>query len=192
MAIVVSATLVHISFGEREAFGSPYPTGLAVGHIDQVGDASGTRITASFSTELRNLYRLELYNCTRGESSDSKSELLTFHEWATGSSGFGANAFTLNWPIDPEVIDVVTVSTFSKHSPSAIDKASIRRFPMGRTDDFGVQNLIQHAITNVDTIVYDFDVVFSYWPVAARFLPGFLSSFWESPIAPSIVPIGRG
>jgi len=46
--------------------------------------------------------------------------------------------------------------------------------------------MVVSVSTNTTAVIWDFDVVFSYWPKTALYLPGFLSSFFEAPeVAPA-------
>jgi len=183
MAIGVSSGLIHIPFGERPSFGSPYPEGMAVGHIDVVGDASGDPITAVFLADGGFLYRMELCQASRTDFTSNTMSCITSHRWATDRSGLGAGAFDLTW-ITPR-----NESSFQLFTLRAEDLAQIRRFPMGRTDDVTLQTVFSwQSDNNTNTIAYDFDVVLTYWRVEAMFLTGFLAAFWESPLVVPPLP----
>lgn len=167
-----------LPFTERQLYSSPYPVGLAVGHVDMLGDASGGNVVCSFLVDGGFLFRAELFNWAADEATVREGSFITSHRMLTDRSGLGATAFDLNW---------IRLGNgdggFVVYQPRVDDFARIRRIPMGRTDDVQLQTLCAFFInTNVDTIVYDFDVIFSYWDVRSLIEPGFLQSFWEAPI----------
>lgn len=184
MSIAATGEIIHLPFGERPAYGSPYPEGIAVGHIDQVGDASGNPITATFLADGGFLYRLELTQATRGGVDTTDWDYITSHRWATDKSGLGATAFDLNWVAAQQSQGL---SSFTSHTPRVQDLAAIRRFPMGRTDKVALQTLLSWTAENTDTILYDFDVVLTYWRKESLSMPGFLSAFYEAPAAPTLL-----
>ncbi len=181
MALTPNTELVHLPFAEREAYGSPYPAGMAVGHIDQIGDASGGAITASFIAQSQFLYRLELLNATKDDETANETTFATVHEWATAQSGFGVSAFSLDWPTDQR-----NRSGFAIYEPLPVALSMIRRFPIGSLPPGAGQFVLVITVgANVNLDVWDFDVVFTYWPKTALSLPGFLSTFFEAPeVAP--------
>lgn len=158
---------------------------MAVGHIDQTADASGGTITASFLAQDQFLYRLELFNVTQSVVTANALSFSTVHEWATAQSGFGALAFTLNWQVTPQRGG----NGFSVYQFGDDVMRQIRRFPIGSvTPGAGQFVSVVTVEDNTDTVVWDFDIVFSYWPKTALYLPGFLSSFFEAPeVAPPIL-----
>jgi len=181
MTVAGTGTLVHLPFPDRPEYGSPYPEGIAVGHIDITGDASGGAITSALSAEGRFLYRLELLNATKGTAIANIANYITAHRWATERSGLGAQAFDLNW-----IPSKVDGAAFSVYRPESQDLEMIRRFPIGRTDRVDLQVITSFFWqTNEDLILYDVDWVFTYWPSTALYRPGFLASFWESPFIPT-------
>jgi len=183
MALTPSTTLVHLPFAAREAYESPYPEGIAVGHIDQTGDGSGGAITASVLAVDQFLYRLELIAATVDDEVTDDLSILTVHEWATVQSGFSAGAFSLNWQMSQ-----FALGGFSTFTPNNRDLPMIRRFPLGSLTPGAGQFITVFTVqTNNNGAVWDFDCVFSYWPKTALYLPGFLSSFWE---APEVAPPG--
>jgi len=182
VAIGVSSGLIHLPFGERPGYGSPYPEGIAVGHIDQEGDATGNPITATFLDDGHFMHRLELAQYTEGQEAGTRGSMITAHRWASDRSGLGATAFDLNWLM--EVISGSTANPFTQNNlePSAL--AMVRRFPIGRTDNVDLQILISIIASNQNTIAFDFNVVTTYWRQEALYRPGFLQSFWEAPFVP--------
>jgi len=184
MSIVTNGGLVHLPFTSRVDYSTPYPEGLAVAHIDVVGDASTGTITVSVLADGLFLYRLEAVNSTRAGNSTAAQSLITSHRMLSDRSGLGASAFDLNWHLQR-----VTTS-FSVFSPSERDLPMIKRLPIGRTDKVAQQSILVWTDDgNVNTINYDFDAVFSYWPVQALTRPGFLQAFWEAPVV-SVGPAG--
>lgn len=184
MAITPSTTMVHLPLAPREAYGSPYPEGVAVGHIDAVGDATGGSVTASFLAQDQFLYRLEVVNATQAATeATNDASLALLSSWATRASGDGAGAYTLNWQM-----------TQNKGQNFAVFVPTLESIPWMRRQILG--DIIPGAgqfvavITldaNTDTIVYDFDIMCSYWPKTALYLPGFLSAFYEAPeVAPPL------
>lgn len=185
MGITPNTEVVHLPFGAREAYGAPYPEGIAVGHIDAVGDATGGAITASFTAPDQFLYRLEVVNATSDDEVTKDVSIATVHEWATAQSGFSSQAFTLNWQLSQVPQGGFSVYTFG----GATVWVQIRRFPIGAVTPSAGQFIAVITVQqNVDLDVWDFDVVFSYWPKTALYLPGFLSSFYEAPeVAPPVI-----
>lgn len=182
MAIFTSSGIVLLPFADRPAFGSPYPLGMAVGHDDVTGDASGNPITVSFLADGGLLFRLEALNVTRGNVDTDAMNYLTSHRWMTDRSGLGTAAFDLNWVMET---NVDATSVFSVSTPRRKDLMALRRLPMGRTDDTVLQTLIAVTIsTNTNTVVYGIDVVCSYWRKESLYRPGFLQTFWEAPEVP--------
>ncbi len=181
MAIAATGGLVHLPFADRQIFGSPYPQGIAVGHIDITGDVSGGGISATFLADTGFLYRLEVFQSTRGNESADKASYASAHRWATDRSGRGLAAFDLNWVCDQTIGD-----SFSVYKPFPVDLEMLRRFPMGRTANDPDGQIIWSVFyeTNTDAIIFDVDLVLTYWRQEAMFRPGFLASFWEAPIVP--------
>lgn len=181
MALTPSTTLVHLPFAAREAYGAPYPEGIAVGHIDQTGDATGGAITASFLAQDQFLYRLELLNVSSSDATVNDVSFLSVHAWATEASGFSAGAFSLNWKTRQDLL-----GGFSIFTPVIDTLEAVRRFPMGSvTPAAGQFVIVITTENNINNIVWDYDVVCSYWPKTALYRPGFLSSYWEAPeVAP--------
>jgi len=188
MAISTTGELVHLAFAERPAYASPYPEGLAVGHVDVVGDASSGAVTVSFLAEGGFLYRLEWVQFTAGESTQRNGSFISSHRMLTDRSGLGATAFDLNHVAtvrsEPLLFVIYDMST-----PGTLQ--AIKRLPIGRTEKTASGEIVWTSIldTNTDTIVYDFDIFLAYWPIQALKLPGFLQAFWEAPIvaAPALV-----
>jgi len=172
-----------MAFADRAAFASPYPEGIAAGHVDVLGDASGGSVSASFDANGGFLYRLELMNVTVPSASAVTANYVTAHRWITDRTGLGPAAFDLNW-IFSQGVD----ASFSVFTPTQRDMATIRRVPIGRTDDILSQVILSLAVEqNVDGGAHDFDVILTYWPVESLYRPGFLSSFWEAPIVPTFL-----
>jgi len=183
--VTVSATdnLVHLPFADRIEYGSPYPEGIAVGHLDAVGDASGGSVVGSMQADGGFLYRLELLNATKSTTTTAIAHYITAHRWATDRSGLGAQAFDLNG-----IAEQFITSTFSAYSLRDVDYQQLRRFPMGRTDRVLTQVLTSFTFEgNENTTVYDIDWMFTSWPTTALYRPGFLASFWESPFVPTFL-----
>lgn len=187
MALTPSTTLVHLPFGERPDYGSPYPEGVAVAHIDQTGDASGGSITASILAQDQFLYRLELINVTEDSETTNDMHVALISEWASQMSGFGPLAFSLDWHMQQ-----LTGNGFSQQVENTQNAPGMRRQILGSlTPGAGQFVAVITVQNNVDTNVYDFDMMFTYWPKQALFLPGFLSAFYEAPAAPPVIPFRR-
>lgn len=184
MSQTPSTTLQHLSFGERPQYGTPYPEGIATGHIDVTGDATGGTITASFLTLPRFLYRLELIQATKAETGATDVSFTTHHQMLTDATGFGAGAFTLNWHTVQG-----TVNGFAVFLPRPDSMSMIRRVPQGSIGQSDGEFIcVFTSNENTNTIVWDFDVIYSYWPSTALQLPGFLSSFYEAPAIAGLLP----
>lgn len=188
MAVNNNTSVVLLPFSVRPGFGSPYPLGVAVGHIDVTGDLSGGAAGGTLLAPGGFLYRLELLNSTMGFSGSAVDmSFITSHRWATDRSGRGIAAFDLNWHAETE-----NKSGFLVATPRPSDYQMIRRFPMGRTDNVAAQVLSAITwITNIDTALYDFDWVFTYWRKEATYLPGFMAAFLEAPFVPPLDVVVR-
>ncbi len=178
MAINADEVVKLIPFSDRPVFGSPYPEGMAVAHVDITGDASGGSVVFQVQTPAPSLYRLEMLSVTRSDQISEVMEYTTHHTWAEQAAGFIAGAYTLNW------ISQLNINlTFTQYSPRDVDLAMIRRFPIGSTRlTPSISALLTFFAINTNLVNYDFDAIFTYWPIEALYIPGFLSSFYESPI----------
>lgn len=181
MALAPTAGIVLLPFAERQRYGDAHPIGLAVGHIDQTGDASGNPLTASFLADGGFLFRLEMIQATLGSTTPVDMNFILAHRWASDRSGFGDTAFDMNWVLEERVS---ASGAFGAYSPAPADLQQIRRFPLGRTDNVTAQFIASFNSTNQNGLVYDYDIVMSYWRVEALYRPGFLASFFESPFIP--------
>jgi len=172
--------IVRFPFAQLPAYGSPNPEGVAVCHIDVTGDVSGGAISGGMTSIGQFIYRLELLQLTRGDLAADDVDYVTFHQWATAKSGFGTNAFDLNWHFESR-----STINFGLYRPFDVDLRMIRRFPLGRTDDVGASFIIFYQnLDNADGIAYDVDGVFTYWRKEALLQPGFLQAFYEAPFVP--------
>jgi len=182
VSIADSGQIIHLPFTDRPQYADPHPEGIAVGHIDSTGDASGGTLTQTFLADGGFLYRLELLQATRDSDTSSEMNYITSHQWATDRSGLGVGAFNLNWVMENHRD---AQGAFVQWAPRLVDLTMIRRVPLGRTDDVLQQILLSAAASNQDTSIYDLDVVLTYWRKESLSRPGFLASFWESPFVPS-------
>jgi len=185
LVIGVSSGLERLSFAERPGFADPYPEGLAVGHISVTGDASGGGVTGTFLSDGGFLYRLELLQVVQGDGNDDTVSFLTSHRWASDRSpAAAAGDFSLNWGMARDGL-----GTFGVYRPNADVAAMLRRFPMGRTDNVALQQVVAifHQ-TNRLNVTYDFNVVCSYWRKEALQRPGFMTAFYEAPVVPVVGP----
>lgn len=180
MTVAGTGTLVHLPFADRAAFGSPYPEGIAVAHIDLTGDATGGIASGSVQAVGPFLYRLELMAATLNSGPAITGSYTSAHRWAADRSGLGQTAFDLSW-----VPDIAQDGGFTLLRPSPVDYAQIRRVPLGRTDVSALWVIWQTTFgTNVDGGLYDFDLILTYWPAESLYQPGFLASFFEAPVVP--------
>ena len=193
MAIAAAEAVVHLPFGERPEYGSPYPEGIAVAHREIVGDATGGNINLSFTAKSGFIYRLELVHLHILSATSFTSSINTSHRWAGDKSGLGGSSFLLTWPLSslPGVtFKVYTLATATGGGGDTLQ--SIRRFPLGRLDKLPTGQVLVSFFTalQANLIVYTYSVVFTYWPKESLALPGFLSSFYEAPIVPTPLTVG--
>lgn len=188
------ATLVgveNLPLGERPQYGMPYPEGMAVAFGDAADDASGGVHSFTFTADPGFLYRLELFNWTRGEATTRDMHCITSHRWAAAKTPFSADAFDLNWDLSPTVFTTATAYTISGGGNQELPR-QLTRFPMGPAlggGAPGVAVLLMQATNeaNTDTITNQVSVVWTYWRKEALYLPGFLSSFYEAPAVPPLI-----
>lgn len=165
-----------------------------MGASQQADDASGGAHTFTFLADAGFLYRLELCNLTRGETTVRNVHAITSHAWAADKSGLGSGAFDLNYRMAGAPVG----GTFSVYSLMNVISSSgvpavpeIRRFPMGRLDKVLLQVLMSVTIpTNTTGITNELSIVWTYWRKEATYRPGFLSSFFESPVVPTALKVG--
>ncbi len=198
MAIAVVSGVVHLQTGERLGYGSPYPEGIAVGHINQTGDATGGDITFAFNADGGFIYRFEGLQVARGAATNHQGDVLTSHIWAEQKSGLGTSAFQLNWILTygRASFDVFMLGMPRGSGSTTPGEGSmallqqLRRLPMGRLEKVASQVLLQinGSGWNDDTITHEASVWFTYWRKEAFALPGFLSSFYEAPEVPPLLP----
>jgi len=182
VAIDATSGMVHLPFAQRPGFGTPYPEGMAVAHIDVTGDATGGAISATILADGGFLYRFELFEGTQGDINNDDWDYITSHRWAADRSGRGAGAFDLNW-----ITRRGLGTTFSNHRSFPEDLQVIRRFPMGRTDNVALQTLFTVNVeVNRNAIDYNFNLILTYWRTEATYRPGFLQAFWEAPVVPVV------
>jgi len=193
MALTPTTGIIHLPFGERPQYGSPYPEGIAVGFISQTGDGSGGNILATFNADAGFLYRLELMQLTRGSPNIVIAHTLTSHRWASERSGLGTTSFDLNWPLTFFGTTAFAVAQLAGgangRGPWPLEM--IRRLPIGRTDSVLLQPIITMTVDiNVTAITHEFAVTLTYWRKEALSFPGFLSSFYEAPVVPTSLKLG--
>jgi len=183
VAITSAIALVHLPFVERERYGDPYPAGLAVGHVDVTGDASGGNITANFTSQAGFLYRLELLHALVFQNSSTAMQYITSHIWLTEASGQGAAAFDLRWftAVSNRTTPPITLTV---HTPQGPDRDMLVRLPLGHINGGAAQTIVNIQVDNQNTIVHDFNVLMSYWRKEALHRPGFWTAFWAAPVAP--------
>lgn len=184
MGITLNIDMVNLPFGERPAYGSPYPEGISVGYGNQFGDASGGAIEFNLIAPCGFLYRIEnLMGRTDAVTPTEAWTLELFHIWAQQKSGFAAPSFQ-DLVHMPALLNPSTQS----YQPLAPAVPMIRRFALGRVDiGLGTTTLAQLRIaTNVLNQQYLFSFIATYWRKESTYLPGFLSSFYESPVVPGV------
>lgn len=181
MSIVAVVDVVHAAFGHRPRYGSPYPEGIALGHADVVGDATGGDLTVNFNADGGFLYRLETVHVLKQSVAVLDDiRLVLISGWASQKSGLGTASFNITRQLARNVATPIT-----NYRLTHTEYMEARRFPLGRTDADRAQLLAQFIFpTNTNTIVWDFNIVLTYWRKEATYLPGFLSSFYESPVVP--------
>jgi len=191
VAIAVTGEIVHLELGRRFAYGSPYPLGFAVGHINQTGDASGGDLTFTFNADGGFLYRFEGFQLTVGQGVlIGDTHAITNHAWATEKSGLGTSAFSLN-----HIMQGTGMSTFAVYTivgpgdgeSGGYDASRmLRRLPMGSTRNVSLQVIFQASIDNTNTVTHEASLWLSYWRKEALYLPGFMSAFMEAPEVPPV------
>ncbi len=191
--------LVHLAFGERPQYASPYPDGMAVGQTAAPDDASGGFHNFFFSADGGFLYRLELINYLRGTGvfGDPLVTVTTHHEWARDKSGFPGNSFDLEWPMPGlaqalEAKMFLNLGTWNATASSDMVYQMLRRFPLGTQRKVEGQILLDIPVEQIDTTTNALAVVFTYWRKEAMFVPGFLSSFFEAPAVPPLLRTPTG
>jgi len=193
LASVVGVELIPM--GERPQYGSPYPIGLAVGASAIPDDASGGAHTFSFNAPPGFIYRLELFNWTRGEATLRALHIITAHRWAQDRIPSTSAALDLNWHLGGTGADGFTVYGIvaGRADAGGVDAMrQLRHFPMGaapggKAPGVSIQLLFATNSVNTDTITNEVAIIWSYWKQESLYLPGFLSSFYESPAVPPIV-----
>lgn len=195
MALAPTGGIIHLPFGDRPQYGSPYPEGIAVGHIAQTGDATGGTFSMTFVADGGFLYRLEGCQLARGATAVVTVDFITSHRWASDKSGLGVSSFDLNWPMGMSTVGAFSVFTPGGRSVAVAnegisndDLAMVRRLPMGRTDDTLLQTLMSVNISsNVNAVTHEMSVWLTYWRKESLYQPGFLGSFYEAPATPPIL-----
>lgn len=190
MAVAQTGGVVLLPFGERPQYGTPYPEGLGVSNINQVGDASGGDLTMSVLADPGTLFRLEGFNLARGVASIvNDAHIITSHGWVQDKSGLGVSSYDLNWLLEGQAAANFSVYLIQHNTGDADSLAQIRRLPIGRLSGApGVaQQLMLMTIDNVDTVTHALSVWFTYWRGESLSLPGFLSSFFQSPAVPPLI-----
>lgn len=193
MALGTTAGVIHLPFGERPQYGSPYPEGLAVAHSAIADDASGGDHTFSIVADGGFLYRLELMQLVRGSTTVPVCHAITSHRWASDKSGLGSSSFDLNWVLLGQSAGVGSGFSIYRLLPAANHGAEsaitqIRRLPMGRLDNTLLQQLAAVTVISQDNgVTNELSWVWTYWRKESIYLPGFLASFQETPAAPALI-----
>jgi len=195
MAIAETVNLVRLPLGERPLYSTPYPGGIAVAHRTTVGDATGGIITWSMLSDGGFLFRLEGIQLVVGTSTVDVTHLITSHQWAEAKSGQGTSSWNLNWGMGFYLaatgFQVISLTGGNQTGGGQPPLEQIRRLPMGRLDAVSAQQVMLLSIEgNIDTMTYEMSAWCTYWPKTALYRPGFLESFYESPVVPPITREG--
>ncbi len=195
MALASTVGVSLIPMGERPQYGSPYPIGLAVAVSSIADDASGGAHTFSLNAPPGFIYRLELFNYTRGEATLRSVHCITAHRWAQDRIQSTSAALDLNWFLGGTGASGFSVYGLvaARADGGSVDAMQqLRRFPMGaapggKAPGVSIQLMLVTNEVNTDTITNELAIVWSYWKQEALYLPGFLSSFYEAPAVPPLV-----
>lgn len=193
MALATTVGVEHLPLGERPQYGMPYPEGIALAQSQVADDASGGAHTWTISADPGFLYRLELFNLTRGEQTSRAFHCVTVHRWAAARSPGLLAGFDLNWTLSR----LGGAQTFSVYIINVTTGGEVlgnmlRRFPMGPALGGGAPGVSATLMTvtndvNTTGITNELAAVWTYWRKEALYLPGFLSSFYEAPTVPPIL-----
>lgn len=179
MAIAASGAIIRAPFARRQGYGGVEAQGMAAGHVDVTGNATGGAISASLVTDGGYLYRLELLQASIGSGSGQDVDVITSHRWLEDRTGLGLTALDLNW-VTIRTIET-SPSAFQIHTLPEPAMAMLRRVPIGRTDDALLSFVVSFNTTNTDLLLYDFDAIFTYWRKESLYRPGFLEAFQGEP-----------
>lgn len=190
MALATTVGVEHIPLSERPQYGQPYPDGIALAQSQVADDASGGAHTWTISADPGFIYRMELFNLTRGETTSRVFHAVTVHRWIAAKSPGALAAFDLNWTLLQQASSGFGV--YSLNSAIASYMPQIRRFPMGAALGGGAPGVSAQLMvitnpTNTTGITNELSVVWTYWRKEALYLPGFLSAFYEAPAVPPVV-----
>lgn len=185
----VTATIevVHIAFDERFKFGSPYPSGVALGWAVLAGNGTGGIINVTVNAQTGFLYRMEevfVSHFLAVGVVDEGASVELAHGWAQEKTAFTPNAFN---HVHQLVATGPANGTEISYSPQPADYQAMRRFPIGRTDLslLGPQVIAELKVhENILNSSNVFSVMFTYWRLEATYRAGFLSSFYEAPVVP--------
>jgi len=192
MTLATTVGVVHIPLSERPNYGQPYPEGIALAQSQVADDASGGDHTWSINADPGFLYRMELFNLTRGETATRSFHCITVHRWIGAKSPGLLAAFDLNWPMQNEASSGFGVYSIATNNGTLDYMQQIRRFPMGAALGGGAPgvSVLLMNITNPDNttgITNELSIVWTYWRKEALYLPGFLSAFYEAPAVPPVI-----
>jgi len=194
MAIARNVAVTILPLGERPQYGSPYPEGLAVAGDQFTGDATGGAVAWVLNADPGLLFRLEGFNLSVGNNVNMDGDVIINHRWAGDKAGIAAAVFGTNWLLERFASAAFSTYSMVMGAGAGGDPiAQIRRLPMGQlTGPPGVSQLLMavNIANNFDTIGYELFVWFTYWRRESISLPGFLSSFLESPVVPTPLKVG--
>lgn len=193
MTLATNVGVVNLPFGERLEYGQPYAEGIAVAASNVSDDASAGNHTWSLSADPGFLYRLELFNFSRGEAGQRVVHAITSHRWAAERTPFDSAAFDLNWVLEGYATGNFTVYDLASGgglgTAATPPREQIRRFPMGTlvgAPGVSVQLMEVTLEGNTNLITNELAVVWTYWNKTSLFQPGFLSAFYEAPEVPPL------
>lgn len=188
MSVAVVAQVLRMPFGAREAYGSPYPSGLAAAHAAPVGDATGGIVTVTVTSVASFIYRLELITVARVPGSGGTSlQVQPISRILQQRSGFGNASFSPFFAMTARIVGSNGMYEFP-----GTEWERMRRLPLGSLEAPPLQINVMQTIdpVNTDGTDYFYNFLFSYWAKESFYRPGFLSSFYETPIIPSPIPVG--
>lgn len=193
MALATTVAVTHIPFGERPQYGQPYPEGIAVA-VDDTADASGGDHTWTILADPGFLYRMELFNFTRGESGNRVIHVITAHRFFAEKDPGVNTSFDLNWFTSRRANTAFSVYDLAGGGDTGpVTKPPIEmisRLPMsGPLGAPGVATQLMHItlIGQSNLITNEIAVTWTYWRKQALYRPGFLSAFYEAPAVPPLI-----
>ena len=180
MAVTVVSAVVRMPFSQREGYGGPYPDGLAFGFVPLEGDLSGGTVTAFLTSPAGFLYRVEEVQAERSDTGvgNSTNTLLLTATWLEATSGDPP-------PASDFVYGLINAAILGGEVYRDAIQSGMRRVPVGVLSGVGEINMVRYSdAVNTDGVTYGLRMLFSYWRKESLYLPGFLSSFYATPVVP--------